>query len=145
LPLHRRSHYCFRSGDSAEARAVGTTASDPLVVTFSQMHLTVENRSGVPIVDGELQIVPRGVMAPFRARLPRIEGSQKRELPYTQFYSRDGTPFRRGATRTRNLRIVATDIAGKKFEQEVPFNTEQHRDPPPDGEGRRPERYRTIA
>jgi hypothetical protein len=110
------------SGDSAEAGAVGTSASDPLGVTFSQMYLTIENRTGVPIVEGELQIVPRGVMAPFRTRLPRIEGSQKRELPYSQFLSRDGTPFRRGLTRTRNVRIIATDVTGKKYEQEVPFD-----------------------
>jgi hypothetical protein len=110
------------SGDSAEAGAVGTAASDPLVVTFSQMYMTIENRSGVPIVDGELQIVPRGVTPPFRTRLPRIEGSQKREMPYNQFYSRDGTPFRRGVTRTRHVRITATDVTGKKFDQEVPFD-----------------------
>jgi hypothetical protein len=110
------------SGDTAEAGAVGTSASDPLVVTFSQMYMTIENRSGVPIVDGELQIVPRGVTPPFRTRLPRIESGQKRELLFNQFYSRDGTPFRRGGTRTRNLRITATDVSGKKFEQEVPFD-----------------------
>jgi hypothetical protein len=114
---------CSSSGDSAEAGAVGTSnANDPLVVTFSQTFLTIENRSGVPIVDGELQIVPRGVMPPFRNRLPRIEGSQKRELPFNQFYSRDGTPFRRGVTRTRSVRITATDITGKKIEQEVEFD-----------------------
>jgi hypothetical protein len=110
------------SGETAEAGAVGTTASDPLVVTFSQTFLTVENRSGVPIVEGEMQIVPRGVMPPFRTRLARIEGSGRVELPYSQFYSRDGTPFRRGITRTRNVRVSATDLAGKKFEMEVPFD-----------------------
>jgi hypothetical protein len=110
------------SGESAEAGAVGTTASDPLVVTFSQTFLTVENRSGVPIVEGEMQIVPRGVMPPFRTRLSRIEGTGRVELPYSQFYSRDGTPFRRGITRTRNVRLTATDVAGKKFDMEVPFD-----------------------
>lgn len=109
------------SGDTAEAGAVGTTASDPLLVTFSGAYVTVENRSGAPIVDGELHVVPRGVMPPFRARLPRLENSQRLEVPYGQFYSRDGTPFRYGVTRTRTLRITATDVAGKKFEQEVAF------------------------
>ena len=69
-----------------------------------------------------MQIVPRGVMAPFRGRLPRIETSQRRDLPYSQFYSRDGTPFRRGITRTRQVRITVTDVVGKKFEQQVPFD-----------------------
>ena len=110
------------SGDTAEAGAVGTAASDPLAVTFSQMYLTVQNQTGVPIVDAELQIVPRGVMPPFRTRLHRLETSQQLDVPFNQFYSRDGTPFRRGATRTRSLRITATNVTGKKFEQEVPFN-----------------------
>ena len=110
------------SGETAEAGAVGTTAGEPLVVTFSQTYLTLENRSGVPIVDGEIQIVPRGVMPPFRTRLARLEGSQRVELPYSQFYSRDGTPFRRGITRTRTVRVTATDVAGKKLEMAVPFD-----------------------
>ena len=109
------------SSENAEAGAVGTTATGGLAVTFSQTYLTIENRTGVPIVDGELQIMPRGVMPPFRAVLPRIEGSGRRELLYSQFRSKDGTPFRRGATRARTVKIVATDMAGKKLEQEVPF------------------------
>jgi hypothetical protein len=110
------------SGENAEAGAVGTTATGGLAVTFSQTYLTVENRTGVPIVEGELQIMPRGVMPPFRASLPRIEGSGRRDLSYNQFRSKDGTPFRRGATRARTVRIIATDLAGKKLEQEVPFD-----------------------
>jgi hypothetical protein len=108
------------SGDPAEAGAVGTTGT-PLGVTMSQTYLSVENRSGVPILEGEIQIVPRGVMPPFRTRLPRIEGSQKVDLMFNTFYSKDGTPFRRGVTRARAVRIVATDITGKKIEQDVPF------------------------
>lgn len=105
------------SGKPAEAGSANT----PLAVTFSQTYLTVENRTGVPLVDGEVLIVPRGVMPPFRTSLPRIEGSGKRDMLFSQFYSRDGTPFRRGMVRTRTLRITATDVAGKKIEQEVEF------------------------
>ena len=109
------------SSENAEAGAVGTTSTGGLAVTFSNTYLTIENRSGVPIVEGEMQIVPRGVMPPFRTTLPRIENSAIRELPYSQFRSRDGTPFRRGATRARTVRITATDLTGKKLEHEVPF------------------------
>jgi hypothetical protein len=113
---------CSSSGESAEAGAVATTAaSSALSITFSQTYVTLENRTGVPIVDAEVVIVPRGVMPPFRTRLPRIEGSQKRDVVFNQFISRDGTPFRRGITRTRALRITATDVTGKKVVQEVPF------------------------
>lgn len=111
------------SGDRAEAGAVGTTSgNEPLAVTFSQTYISIENRTGVPLVEGEIQIVPRGVMAPFRTRLPRIETSQKRDLMFNTFHSKDGTPFRRGVARVREVRITATDVAGKKIEQQVPFD-----------------------
>ena len=110
------------SGENAEAGAVGTTSPSGLVVTFSQTYLTVENRTGVPLVEGALEIVPRGIMPPFRTTLPRVEGSGRLDLPYNLFRSRDGTPFRRGVTRTQSVRITATDVSGKKLEEEIPFD-----------------------
>jgi hypothetical protein len=109
------------SGDPAEAGAVGTSGT-PLTVTLSQTYLSVENRTGVPIVEGEIQIVPRGVMPPFRTRLSRIEGSGRQDLMFNTFYSKDGTPFRRGVTRARSVRITAIDVTGRKIDQEVPFD-----------------------
>jgi hypothetical protein len=109
------------SGDSAEAGAVGTSSSDPLAVTFTQSAITIENRTGVPVTDVRLQITPRGVYPPFRATMPRIETSQKVDVSLSQFRSADGTPFRQGVIRTRNLRVTATDVTGKTYEQEMPF------------------------
>ena len=109
------------SGETAEAGAVGTSAAGPLAITFSSAYLTIENRTGVPIVDVKLEIEPRGVRPPFRTTVPRLEGSAKRDLPYNVFRSADGTPFQRGALRTRTLTITGADIAGKPIEQEVPF------------------------
>lgn len=110
------------SGDRAEAGAVGTASGDEtLALTFSQTYMTVENRTGVPIVEGEIQIVPRGVMPPFRTRLPRIENSHKHNLMFNTFYSRDGTPFRRGVARVEEVRITATDVTGKTLARQVPF------------------------
>lgn len=108
-------------GPQAEAGSVATSGSEPLGISVSSTHLTVENRAGVPLLEGQILIVPRGVAPPFTVPLPRIEGNQKRDIVLSDFRSRDGTPFRRGITRTRAVRIVATDITGKKYEQEVPF------------------------
>lgn len=110
------------SGDTAEAGAVGTTATGPLGITFSSTYLTLENRAGVPIVDARLEIVPRGVRPPFRTTVPRIEGSAKHDVPFNLFRTADGTTFGRGNFRTRTLKVVATDVTGKVIELEVPFD-----------------------
>lgn len=109
------------SGPEAEAGSIATSGAEPLAITVSPTHVTIENRSGAPLLEGQVLIVPRGVAPPFTAALPRIEGSQKRDIALSDIRSRDGTPFRRGVTRARLVRVVATDVTGKKYEQEIPF------------------------
>jgi len=109
------------SGPQAEAGSVATGGAEPLGISLSSTHLTVENRSGVPLLEGEILIVPRGVAPPFSVPLPRIEASQKRDIVLSDFRSRDGTPFRRGINRSRAVRVIATDVSGRKYEQEIPF------------------------
>ena len=109
------------SGDSAEAGAVGTTATGPLAITVSSTYLTLENRAGVPIVDTRVEIIPRGVRPPFRATVPRVEASGKHNMTFSQFRSPDGTPFHRGVVRARTLKVTAKDITGKVIAQEIPF------------------------
>ena len=109
------------SGNSAEAGAVGTSAAGPFGVSVSSTYLTIENRAGVPILDARIEIVPRGLRPPFSTTVPRIEGSAKREVPFNQFRSKDGTPFQRGVLRTRTLKITATDVSGKPIQMEMPF------------------------
>ena len=109
------------SGDSAEAGAVGTTATGPLSITVSSTYLTLENRAGVPIVDARVEIIPRGVRPPFRANVSRVEASAKHNMTFSQFRSPDGTPFHRGVVRARTLKVTAKDITGKTIAQEIAF------------------------
>ena len=110
------------SGESAEPGAIGTSSNDPIAITFSQTYLSIENRSGVPITEGRAEIVPRGILPPFRTTLPRIENGQRRDVMFSQFISRDGTPFRRGVSRGESVRLSVTDVTGKTIEHEVPFD-----------------------
>lgn len=110
------------SGENAEAGAVGTSAAGPFGITASSTYLTIENRAGVPIIDTRIEIIPRGVRPPFSTTVARIEGSAKRDVPFNQFRSKDGTPFQRGVLRTRTLKITATDIRGNALTQEMPFD-----------------------
>ena len=111
------------SSTRAEAGAVGTDgASSAIGVAFTPTYVTIENHSGVPLVEGEVTIVPSGLMPPFHAPLPRVESNGKQDMLFSAFRGNDGTSFRRGVIRARRVRVTATDFNGKKYQQEVPFN-----------------------
>jgi hypothetical protein len=93
----------------------------PVGVTVSQTYLTIANRSGSAFADGQIELVPSGVLAPFRTQMPRIESGANRDVQLDQFAGVGGARFRRGVTRIKLVRITATDMAGKTYTQEVPF------------------------
>ncbi|HEY9462348.1 MAG TPA: hypothetical protein VIR54_04625 [Vicinamibacterales bacterium] len=102
----------------------GGAADDPnapLGVTVSQTYLTIANRSGSAIADGQIELVPAGVLAPYRMQMPRIESGATRDVQLDQFSGVGGSRFRRGVARMRAIRITATDMTGKTYKQEVPF------------------------
>jgi len=53
--------------------------------------------------------------------LERVQSGEKRTIRLDSFRSKDGTPFRRGVTRVRSVKITATDLFGKTHEYQVPF------------------------
>ena len=102
----------------------GGAADDPnapLGVTISQTYLTIANRSGSAIANGQIELVPAGVLAPYRMQMPRIESGATRDVQLDQFSGAGGARFRRGVTRMRVVRVTATDMTGKTYKQEVPF------------------------
>lgn len=103
----------------------GAAAQDPnapVGFTTSQTYITIENRSGNALAEGLIELVPSGVLAPFRRELPRLESGAKRDLPYDLFTGAGGARFRPGATRIRVVRITAKDISGKTYKVEAPFD-----------------------
>ena len=111
-------------GDPEAAGAAGTagTADAPIAITISNTYLTVENRTGAPLLEGEMVIAQIGVRPPFRARLPRIENGLARDFTLNTFRSPDGTLFNRTIARAKSIKLTAKDVNGKSWEQEVPFN-----------------------
>ena len=102
----------------------GGAADDPnapLGVTVSQTYLTIANRSGSAIAEGQIELVPAGVLAPYRMQMPRIESGAARDVQLDQFSGAGGARFRRGITRMKVVRITAKDMTGKTYKQEVPF------------------------
>ena len=50
----------------------GGAADDPnapVGITVSQTYLTIANRSGSAIADGQIELVPAGVLAPYRMQM----------------------------------------------------------------------------
>ena len=102
-------------------RALADDPNAPVLVTISQTYLTIENKAGSALVDGVIELVPSGVLAPYRANLPRIESGANREVMLDRFSGAGGARFLRGSTRIRSIRLTATDLTGKTYQREVPF------------------------
>ncbi len=103
----------------------GASAQDPnapLGFTTSQTYITIENRSGNALAEGLIELVPSGVLAPYRRELPRLESGAKRDITYDLFSGAGGSRFRPGVTRIKSVRITAKDISGKSYTIEAPFN-----------------------
>ena len=112
-------------GDPEAAGATGTGgegAAAPVAITVSQTYITVENRTGAPLVGGDMEIIAGGAFPPFRTTLPFLENGSRRDFTLNTFRSNDGTPFSRTITRARRVKVTAKDRTGKVYENEVPFN-----------------------
>jgi hypothetical protein len=107
------------------AAGCGASAQDPKApvgFTASETYITIENRSGNALAEGLIELVPSGVLAPYRRELPRLESGAKRDVPYELFSGAGGARFRPGVTRIKSVRITAKDISGKTYKVEAPFN-----------------------
>ena len=77
----------------------GASAQDPnapVGFTTSQTYITIENRSGNALAEGLIELVPSGVLAPYRRELPRMESGAKRDVSYDLFSGAGGSRFRPG-------------------------------------------------
>jgi hypothetical protein len=102
--------------------AAGQDPNAPVGFTTSQTYITIENRSGSALAEGLIELVPSGVLAPYRRELPRLENGAKRDVSFDLFSGAGGSRFRPGVTRIRVVRITAKDVAGKTYKVEAPFN-----------------------
>ena len=104
-----------------DPNAAGTSGAGPFVIEIAQTYITVENRTGAPLVGGQLEIIQAGVLPPFRSTLPRLENGARRDILLNSFRTRDGTLFNRAIARARRVKVTAKDLSGGVHEQEVPF------------------------
>jgi ABC-type glycerol-3-phosphate transport system substrate-binding protein len=106
---------CSSSGGSS------TAADAPVVITTSQLWITVENKAGMALTDLNIEIVPAGSQVTYKATYYRMESGEKRDFAAADFTSRDNTPFNIRVSRPRAVRLTAKDITGKPVSVEVPW------------------------
>lgn len=104
------------SGQGSE----GVSADAPMLVETSQSFVTIQNKSGMPLTDVSIVLVPYGP-SQFTRQLRRIENTERREVPLTEFRGRDGTSLNLRVVRLKAVRIKAQDATGKSVEFEVPW------------------------
>jgi len=110
------------SGNPEEATAAGTAgAGTPFVIEVAQTYITIENRTGAPLAGGQMEIIPRGVLPPFKSTLPRLENGARRDIMLNTFRAADGTLFNRNLARARTVKVTAKDQSGKEYAFETPF------------------------
>lgn len=110
-----------QGGCAEQGSAERLPADSPVFVETSQTGMTIENRAGLALTDVTIVIVPYGPLE-FSTRFVRLEPQDKREIPVSQFRSRDGTTFNSRFHRPKSVRVRARDTAGKSYEIEVPWS-----------------------
>lgn len=108
------------AGCSGQGSAERAGADAPMRLEVSQGSVTFQNRSGQPLTDVSIVIVPYGP-GEFTRLLSRVENTGKRQVPLNEFRGRDGTPFNSRVVRPKAVRVRAQDMSGKNYELEVPW------------------------
>jgi hypothetical protein len=104
---------CASDKETLQAQA----ADASIGIETSQLFVTVENRSGGPLVDLTLTVLTPS--APYTYMISRIEAGQKRDVAVSSFSSRDGTGLNLRLIRPRSVKATAKDLINKPYEAQV--------------------------
>jgi len=88
-------------------------------IETSQLFVTVENRSGGPLID--LSITVQTPSAPYSYLISRLEAGQKRDVAVSSFSSRDGTGLNLRMVTPRSVKATAKDLTNKSYDSQAPW------------------------
>lgn len=113
------------SGSARESGAVGTSGAgaSAIGIKTSSLFVTIENRTGGPLVNLRVTINPVGGLTVFTHRISRLEAGEKRDVWLSAFRAPDGAPFNRVFVRPKNVVVSATDPAGENYELSAPWQS----------------------
>jgi hypothetical protein len=93
----------------------------PVAVTMRNAIVLLENRAEQPLDNITLTVMPYGKNGAFSKALTRMERAERREVALADLTTADGTKFNPMLIRPRQVRVTATDTAGKQYEVELPW------------------------
>jgi hypothetical protein len=93
----------------------------PVAVTMRNAIVLLENRAEQPLDNITLTVTPYGKNGAFSKALTRMERAERREVALADLTTADGTKFNPMLIRPRQVRVTATDAAGKQYEVELPW------------------------
>jgi hypothetical protein len=92
-------------------------ADSAIGIETSQLFVTLENKSGGPLVDIGVSVQTGG--APYTYKFSRMEAAAKRDIPLSSFSSRDGTSLNLRMVRPTRVQVAAMDLTQKKYEAQA--------------------------
>jgi hypothetical protein len=101
----------------ASDKEILQAADASIGIETGQLFVTIENRSGGPLVD--LTLTAQTPSAPYSYMISRIEAGQKRDVAVSSFSSRDGTGLNLRLIRPRSVKATAKDLTNKPYEAQV--------------------------
>ena len=116
IPIAVLATGCSGSGSAAAQ----VDANAPVLLQVTQPYITVQNHAGMALSDVTVAVVSYGGVE-FIKSFPRMENAQRREISFGEFSSRDGTSFNPRFTKAKAVRLRASDVVGKKYEVEAPW------------------------
>ena len=102
---------------ASDKETVQAAADASIGIETGQLFVTVENRSGGPLID--LTLTVQTPSAPYTYMISRIEAGQKRDVAVSSFSSRDGTGLNLRLIRPRSVKAAAKDLTNKPYHAQV--------------------------
>ncbi len=103
-------------GGSQEA---ALSANAPIGIETTQFGVTLENRSGMPLVG--LNVVVQAPGMDFTTTIARLENADHQEVPIDDFTSHDGTHLNLRVEQPRTVHVTAKDITDKPYDVTAPW------------------------
>lgn len=104
------------SGGQQAAQAANAAIS----VETTQLFVTIQNKAGAPLLNITVAVVPAGGPG-YTHLISRLENGEKRDISHNELASRDGTGFSLRMVRPKSVKVSAEDLAGTKYDVEVPW------------------------
>jgi hypothetical protein len=105
---------CSGAAGQQDGGAGGSDAT-AIVIGKTSSYLTIENRVGSPLIDVNVVVAAANGLT-FSTSIPRLESAAKRDVPFSNIRSNDGTSFDPRWQRPTQIAVTATDFVGKKYD-----------------------------